>query len=184
MQEIIEKARLFVLEKYSKYDGKFGPSFMKIATEESIKLANKLSTGSKLNKFALLLGIYLHDIGRVITDSEEHTVEGKKIAETFLRENGVKDKEILRVVFDCVLNHGSKAHPVTNEGKLVQFIDKVVLINPRIIKIYFESLLENNDKKTAQKITLDKLNKWYNSLGNRKIEFKEKYEECLNYVTV
>ncbi len=106
MQEIIEKAKIFVLEKYSKYNGKFGTQFMKIATEDSIKLAHKLSEDINLNKSALLLGIYLHDIGRTITDNEEHTIEGKKIAEIFLRENGVKDKETLEIVFDCILNHG------------------------------------------------------------------------------
>lgn len=182
VQEIIEKTRMFVLEKYSKYNGKFGPVFMKMITEESIDLANKIKEGTNLNELALLLGIYLHDIGRVITDEEEHTIEGKKIAEIFLNENGVKDPKILEIVFDCILNHGSKAHPTSEEGKIVQFIDKAVLINPKIIKIYFELLLEKNDKNTAKETALTKLEKWYNSLDSRKKEFENQYKECLEYM--
>lgn len=182
MQEIIDKTKKFVFDKYSKYNGKFGPQFMKIVTEESIKLANTLSNGKDLNKSALLLGIYLHDIGRTITDSQEHTIEGKKIAEIFLKENGVKDKKILEIVFDCILNHGSKSHPITDEGKLVKFIDKAVLINPEIIKLYYESLLKEQDKTSAKQILSAKLEKWYSSLGNKKKEFKDRYEECLDYI--
>lgn len=182
MQEIIDKSKKFVLDKYSKYNGKFGPQFMKIVTEESIKLADTLSKGTDLNKPALLLGIYLHDIGRTITDSQEHTIEGKKIAESFLRDNNFKDENILKIVFDCILNHGSEAKPTTNEGKLVQFIDKAVLINPRILKLYYESLLKEKDKSSAKQIISSKLEKWYTSLGNKKQEFKDKYNKCLDYI--
>jgi HD superfamily phosphodiesterase len=182
VQEIIEKTKKFVLEKYSKYDGKFGPQFMKIATIDSIKLANELSENINLNKTGLLLGIYLHDIGRIITDTEEHTIEGKKIAEIFLIDNGIRDEETFKIVFDCILNHGSKASPITIEGKLVQFIDKAVLINPELIKIYFESLLKNNDKKTTKEIVIDKLDKWYTSLGERKNDFIKLYNECLEMI--
>jgi HD superfamily phosphodiesterase len=140
VQEIIDKSKKFVLNKYSKYNGKFGPQFMKFVTEESIKLADTLSKGTDLNKSALLLGIYLHDIGRTVTDSQEHTIEGKKIAESFFKDNHFKDERILEIIFDCILNHGSEARPTTNEGKLVQFIDKAVLINPKIISNILSSL--------------------------------------------
>lgn len=182
MQEIIDKTKKFVFDKYSKYNGKFGPQFMKIVTKESVKLAYRLSKNNNLNKSALILGAYLHDIGRITTDSQEHTTEGKKIAETFLRNNNVKDEKILEIVFDCILNHGFKARPTTNEGKIIQFIDKAVLINPEIIKVYYYSVLKEKDKITAKQIILTKLEKWYNSLGDKKQEFKDEYKECLDYI--
>lgn len=184
MQELVERARLFALEKYSTYTGKFGPQFMQVATEESITLALKYSKGMNLHMPALLTGIYLHDIGRTVTHDEKHAIEGKKIAEAFLAKNCVLNKRFIGIVLDCVLNHGSDARPTTKEGELVQFIDKAVLINSRIVRVYFEFLCKDNDITMAQTVVIAKLNKWYNTLGCRKVEFENEYKFCMNYIRV
>lgn len=180
MHKIIEETRKFVFEKYSDYNGTFGPIFMKCVTEESIRLAAQ-NGDPDMNMPALVLGIYLHDIGRTITDSKEHATQGRKIAQSFFDMIGMKDRKIREIVFDCIQNHGSKATPTTKEGKLVQFIDKAVLIQPKILKLYYESLLKEHDREAAQQMIVNKLEKWYDSLGTRKHEIEDDYKKCLAY---
>ncbi len=182
MKLIIKKTRSFVVQSFSDNPSKFGSKFMILMADECVKLADELGKNKNLNLSALKIGIYLHDIGRTITDDKDHNIEGKKIAEKFLAEIGVNDEEILNIVFDCALNHGSDANPITKEGEFMKFLDKAVLINPKLIKIYYDLVRSEIDEEVAKEKVMLKLDKWYNSLTEKNIGLEKSYKECIELV--
>ncbi len=180
MQKLIEKARKFAIKEYTNYNGKFGSEFMIALTGECVKLAEELADES-MDKTALIIGTYLHDIGRTITDGPEHAAEGAKIAKDFLKKNNA-DEQTKTIVLDCILNHGSSAEPKTAEGKLLQFIDKAALINIGILQIYIKKLAETMTEEEAMQKAMESLDKWYNRLGDRKAKVKKEYKACKEYL--
>ena len=182
-QQLIYQAKQLAKIEFSRYTGKFGSAFMIAMTEECIFLANRYAE-KDMNKSALLIGIYLHDIGRIVTDEDDHTLESAKIAERFLKENEIEDSELKEIVLDCCLNHGSKATPKTKEGKLMQFIDKAALINKRMIQLYIKTLSQTLSEQIAIAKAKEKLEQWHNKLGERKEELKKEYMECKKYLEI
>ena len=179
---IIKDIKLFAIQKFKEYDGKFGSEFMIAATEECIKLIERFSYGQQINKNALIIGAYLHDIGRVVTDGPYHNLKGAEIAEAFFEDNNIDDEEIRNIVLDCVLNHGSNATPKTEEGKIMQFVDKAVLVDVKIVRIYLKKLTEKLSKEEAVKKAKEKVDKWYNSIGPKKPLFDDQYHKCIKFI--
>ncbi len=95
--------------------------------ETSVKLAE----GKKVDLEKLKIACWLHDIGRTIA-IEDHAKLSVEVAE---KEFGSLDETIK----DGILNHGNSKKPQTEEGKIIQFADKISILNDyEIIKMAFE----------------------------------------------
>lgn len=91
----------------------------------------KLAKDKRVDLEKLKIASWLHDIGRTEQD-EGHAEKSVEIAE---KEFGTFDE----TVKDCILNHGNSKNPKTEEGKIIQFADKLSILNDfEIIKMAFE----------------------------------------------
>ena len=179
MKELIRACEIFVMKTYKQYQGKFGSNFMILVTKKMINIILE-ENPKHVNVNALILGAYLHDIGRVKDDSEQHTFEGVKIALKFFKSMNFDDKYTINIVKDCILNHGSSAKPLTKEGELVQKLDKIVLIDKDVVSIYMAQLNKKLSLNEAMLAARSKLEKWFTSLSYEdQSKYRLKYVECL-----
>jgi putative nucleotidyltransferase with HDIG domain len=95
-----------------------------------LKTCVKLSKGKKVDVGKLKVASWLHDIGRAIS-IKNHAKISVEIAE---KEFGGLDE----IIKDCILNHGNSGNPETKEGKIIQFADKLSILNDyELIKMIF-----------------------------------------------
>lgn len=180
MQELIEEARQLSTAEFAKYNGKFGSAFMLTMTEICVQMASQVD--EPINKDALIIGAYLHDIGRNVTDGPEHNTEGATIVRQFFADHPTVDETTKKIVIDCTLHHGSTATPETREGQIMQFIDKASLINRKIIHLYVDRLMKKMPESQACEEALQKVQGWWVALGDRKEELRQEFELCVDYL--
>src|SRR3989338_3285151 len=106
-EKIIEEVKKFVEAESLKNDRGYHKEWMihlKSVSANALELANKLNA----DKEVVFLASWLHDIGKIMYEKEDHHITGTEIAERKLRElNYPEDK--IRSVKHCILSHrGSK----------------------------------------------------------------------------
>jgi len=155
--ELIQKVKEFVKENYAKACVKTKRG-LKGHFEEVEKQAIKLCDRDKtVDKEIVMLAAWLHDIGTVMGDYENHHISGAKIAGEFLEKQDYPQDRIERVKH-CILNHrGSK--PGKAETKEAQ-----TLINADAITHFRETELLIKEYGSGEKF-LEKLERSYNKLS-------------------
>jgi putative nucleotidyltransferase with HDIG domain len=100
-------------------------------SQQVMETCLKLAESKNVDLEKLKIASWLHDIGRTEQD-KGHAEKSVEIAE---KEFGFLDETIK----DCILNHGNSKSPQTEEGKIIQFADKLSILNDyEIIKMAFE----------------------------------------------
>ena len=115
--------------------------FVLLHSEGVAKTALRLSEGKKVDKNALIIGSWLHDIGR--TESiKGHAGISLRMAEEKFGKLPLKIK-------DCIINHGNSGKPLTEEGKIIQLADKLSIAQDyRLFKLLFSK--EKYKKKSLE----------------------------------
>jgi hypothetical protein len=176
----IDETKTFCLKKAETYEGKLGTQLliqMMLSIEKKAKEYCK--SDSSFNKDAFLVGIYFHDLGRIISDGSDHPEKGYELfQESF--ENKF-DEEDIKIIKDCCLNHGSDANPETKEGKLLQIWDKSIVFEPEVMMVVLKKLmLKNNDWDIAYAEFIKKMNKWHGKISDDLV--KQEHLDTLNYL--
>ncbi|MDP3728788.1 MAG: HD domain-containing protein [bacterium] len=175
------KSKEYCIEKFKKYKGKLGKKLliqMMLSIEKkAIQIQQKKE---EFNLEPLLIGIHFHDLGRVISDGDDHPELSYKLFLEFKKEEKYSAQE-LEIIKDCCLNHGSKATPITEEGKLLQILDKSIVFEPEIIVIVLEKIMEKEGSwKKGYEQFIIKMNKWHNKIPDKKT--KERLQQTLDYL--
>ena len=178
--ELVAKAHVAMQQMFAAHDGKLSGRIMTIHAERCASMGRDMGARQGLNVDALMIAGYLHDVGRTINDDESHTLEGAKIVELFFQEHNVHDATLKDIIIDCTLNHGSKAKPMTQEGKLMQFIDKAALIDVSVISVLIEEFSKSMPLQKAREKAKQKLESRYRKIGDNRDTVQRSYEECLS----
>jgi len=108
----------------------------------------KLAKNKMIDKEALKIAAWLHDIGR--------TVDIAKHAEISLEISEKKFGKLNDKIRDCILNHGSSKKPKTSEGKIFQLADKLSIVNDYKL---FELLFSNPKYKKKSTLFIEMVSK-------------------------
>ena len=179
-KDLVESARRIAEQLYANHKGELSGRLMIVHANCCAEMGRELANG--LDVDALMIGGYLHDVGRTVSDDENHTVEGAKIVERFFKEHNVDNGRLKDVVIDCTLNHGSKAKPTTKEGKLMQFIDKAALINVKIMQVLLEDFAKTATSEEARANAKQKLEGWFKKLGENQKRVAQSHKECIAFI--
>lgn len=90
-------------------------------SEGVLETSLKLAKHKEVDVEKIKIASWLHDIGRTV-QIKNHAEESVKLAEG---EFGSLDE----IIKDCILNHGNSKNPKTEEGKIIQFADKLSILN-------------------------------------------------------
>lgn len=177
MSEIVEKVEKYIVEECEK--GKKGETLAHIISV--VKYAKQLAKEREADMELVEISAWLHDIGRVYGDAENHHLSGCNYAEKFLLEQGYPLERIDRVKH-CILSHrGSKnisretveAECVADADAISHFDNIFSLFNLALVK----RKLNVVDAKTFVR---DKLERSWNKLTPKAKEIiKSKYEAAM-----
>lgn len=106
-----------------------------------------LAGNKNVDRETLLVAGWLHDIGRIEQD-EEH---GKRSVDILERE-GYELSEELK---DCILEHGNKGNPGTEEGKIIKAADKISCLRPELVSLlvrYNKGKIKTDDVNFLRKM--------------------------------
>lgn len=101
--DVLEKVREFVRNESEKHDAKYKGSYdnhIKIVVARVLKLADK----ERVDKEIVEIAAWLHDIGSIMGDRENHHIVGAEVADKLLRELGYPHDRIEKVKH-CILAH-------------------------------------------------------------------------------
>lgn len=131
----------------------------------------------------VLLSIWLHDVGHYpVTDKEDHSVRGEKIAEEFLRKENYPEDRIGQVLH-CVRAHRcNDVSPDTLEAKIVAFVDSA----SHLTDVVYLNMLSDNEGQDGDFDVLGKIERDFRDLSffpEIKEELKELYEAWKNLIT-
>lgn len=158
---MIEFVKDYVKSQFLSYKGKFTGAQMFVAAEITAKELLRHYNGEY--SAALVLGAYLHDVGRVRSDEKDHVQHSAAMAMEMLK--GKISPEELDIVIDMCLNHGRKSLPKTLEGQLIKSLDKL----PFILMEY--------------PLSVNKLIELYDTLGDYKEFYYTEYKKRLDKLT-
>jgi len=188
MSEITEKVRekvvLICAEYKRKYDYDFYDDHIKYVVNNAISLAEEYDA----NKEIVELGALLHDIAQPleIGESEEHHINGAKVAGDLLKEfNYPLDKT--KRVQSCILNHrGSTDYPRNSieeeciaDADVIAHFDRV----PSLFALVYKS--KNMSIKDGALYVKNKLDRDYNKLSEKtKAKLKDRYLNIIDVLFV
>jgi len=177
MNEIMEKVRKYV-EAECRNKNKEETNLHIISV---VKYAGQLAKERGADEEIVEISAWLHDIGRVLGDPENHHISGGEYAEKFLLKYGYPIEKIERVKH-CILAHrGSKniaretieAECLADADALSHFDNIFSLFNLALVK----KKLNVNDSK---KFVREKLERSWNKLTPKSKEIiKSKYEAAM-----
>ena len=141
MIEIIKKSEKFLklnLKKLSLLYRKWYYLHSKYVARASLDI------NPKIDRNIISIAGWFHDIAKIKSD-REHAKRSAKIAEKFLK--GKIENIKLKIILDCIENHGTKDKPKTKEGKIFQSADKLAIFYPELRKFIKKNL---GDKKLKE----------------------------------
>ncbi len=174
--EIIKKAKEFVKENYNKTNPQTKEG-LKGHFEEVEKHAKELcDKDDSIDREIVMLAAWLHDIGTIMGDYENHHISGAKIAGEFLEEQGYPVDRIEQVKHCILVHRGSKpgkaetreAETLANADAITHFRETELLIKVKKSKEKFLEKLERSynklseDIKPLMKPELEELKKKFN----------------------
>jgi uncharacterized protein len=179
--ELIELARKYVEEECKKESNFFGISAYNYHFVSTVRYARQLAREAGANEEIVAIAAWLHDIGSIMGDYENHHTSGAEIAERFLAGQGYpKDKT--EAVKHCIIAHrGSKDIPrktveaecIANADAMSHFDNIGSLFNLALVTRKLET-------EEAVKFVRGKLDRSYKKLTLRaKIIIKPKYEAAM-----
>ncbi len=143
-KEIAEK---YFLQKGDKAEQDFSRTHTEAVVEVALILAKKFH----LDESLIERTAWVHDIGKVINmaDHEAHAI-------SLLEKEGI---EVIEIERDCILNHGVKSSPKSEEAKVIQMSDKLSILSIPMLTLLFEqeSVLPS-DVEFYKKMTEGSLN--------------------------
>lgn len=180
--KIIEEVRIFVEEESKKPTAKYGYELYEFhlipVRNYAVKLAYKLKADAEIVELAA----WLHDIGSIINERENHHITGAEIAEQKLRELMYPQEKTKRVKA-CILNHRGSVnnHRETLEEQIVCDADSLSHFDnlPGIFKAAF--IYEGLNQGEAKDSVREKLKRKFNQLclSESKELIKPKYEAAI-----
>ena len=168
--EIIQKAKEFVKENYNKAIPRTQEG-LKGHFETVEKYALELCEREEdIDREIVMLAAWLHDIGTIMGDYENHHISGARIAGKFLEDLNYPADRIERVKHCILVHRGSKAgKPETREAQILINADAMTHFDET------ESLIKTDGGKEK---VLEKLERSYNKLSEDiKPLMKQKLEE-------
>lgn len=166
MSNIIEQVRKYVKEEFEKPEACFKPAY-----EEHfipvVKTALELAEKEDADKEVVEIAAWLHDIGSIIGDYENHHILSAKIAQELLQKLNYPQEKIEKVK-QCILSHRGR-FPGKKETKEAQILaDADALVNFGDINSLLRSNYQNpkSEEEAKQKI-LAKLEGNYLKLSDK-----------------
>jgi len=119
---LVEKARLLFLAQVKTQ--RFGYPYLKRHIKEVERWAKKaFEKYPEIDQNVLLLSVWLHDIGQLINQTEDHAIVSEKTAIKFLEKQEAESGLITKVAH-CIRAHRCKdVQPETLEAKILAAID-------------------------------------------------------------
>ncbi len=133
----IEKAKKFCEETLIKLEDKENAKFIILHSRLVGEIALVLAEHKKVNREILEIAGWVHDVGKVIS-TENHPAHSIEILE--------KNFELDEILRDCIVNHGIRSQPKTEEGKIFRIADKSCILHPELIKNLVNSSEERYEK--------------------------------------
>lgn len=106
MKEIVKLTQQYVLNECRKERNVFGMNAYNHHFKSVVFYAGKLAENRKADLEIVLLSAWLHDIGSICGDYENHHIVGQEIAEKFLQRHGYSQEKIEKIKH-CIYAHRS-----------------------------------------------------------------------------
>lgn len=164
--DMIQKARELSIKLLSDYYSGFTlrHTFNMLDLFEKVISKLKEEESLKLRKDVITFSIILHDIGRIISEKNHSQISFDIVHKDFL---GKISEEDMVIVKDCIVNHSSGMNPLSSEARLMQDIDKLSMLQPKIILEYMYHLSKEialDNFTEAIKKMINKSSKHFNNL--------------------
>ncbi|MBW2996632.1 HD domain-containing protein [Candidatus Woesearchaeota archaeon] len=161
---MIEEVRKRVEEEHKKptnlFKGSYEHHFVPV-----VKYANQLAEKLGANKEIVEIAAWLHDIGSIIGDYENHHISGAEYAEKLLKEYNYPQEKIEQVKHCIIAHRGSKSIPrETIEAECVANADAMAHFDniPSLFGLAFLSKKKDTDE--AKEFIKGKLQRSWNKL--------------------
>ncbi|PIZ01051.1 metal-dependent phosphohydrolase [bacterium (Candidatus Howlettbacteria) CG_4_10_14_0_8_um_filter_40_9] len=179
---IVETIRIFVENESKKPTSKYGYEPYEFHFVPMVRYAEELAEELGADKEIVALSGWLHDIGSLVDDRDNHHITGAEIAEEKLRELNYPEDRIERVK-KCILNHRGSIDNNRDslEEKIIAEAD--IISNFDDITGLFQAALvyEGLNRGEAKEAVRKKLENKYKQLNfdkSREI-IKPKYEAAM-----
>mgnify|MGYP001246714668 CR=1 FL=1 len=123
-----------------------------IHTKKVVQAVQLISRGRKLNEEILEICAWTHDIGYYI-DKNNFIENCHPHAENSINLLKKEGYEVNKKIEDCILNHGSKGNPKTNEGKVLQIAVKFNIIDKDFLQYLIEERAGGKEVEFLKKRT-------------------------------
>lgn len=139
MDEVIIKAAKLASDSFGNDKHAMLWYHTKTVLKISLAIFSKYFSNDNLNRDAMIIGCYLHDIG-MPKSKKNHPEMAKDMAEEFFKENKIKDKKLKEIVFDIILNHDTEGRPTTKEGLIVCSANNISLLDEAtVLQMLYQS---------------------------------------------
>lgn len=129
-----------------------------------IKSIRKLSSNKDMITKLIPL-VWVHDIGKAISEENHSTLSLKLLIEAGFR--------LTKMEEDCIINHGSSAKPETEEGKILRLSDGLSLFYPEIVNFLFYSESKSGKKfEEIKQFIINNYNKYSEKYKSSEIAIK------------
>jgi HD superfamily phosphodiesterase len=118
-----------------KKEGEWHIFHSKAVEETALLLAGK----SEIDRALLREASWLINIGETISNGEGHPLRSLDMAK--------EEFELPEKLKDCIINHEELANPVCEEAKIIQVADKLSILKPEIIELFYKYSSENSTEK-------------------------------------
>ncbi|HUS50177.1 MAG TPA: HD domain-containing protein [Candidatus Paceibacterota bacterium] len=164
-KKIIKEVRSFVKRECEKPDSHFKGAFENHFVDV-VKYAKELARKEKADEEVIEIAAWLHDVGSVKGNYENHHIISAEIAEKLLNKLGYPKEKIEKVIH-CILNHrGSKpGKPETKEAQILIDADAMAHFDEvdYLVKGKWYSGAKTEDE--SRKNVLSKLERSYNKMS-------------------
>jgi HD superfamily phosphodiesterase len=121
-----------------------------IHTQKVVEAVKIISKGKKLDKEILEICAWIHDIGYSVNNLPNNDPDHSANSINLLDKEGY---EVTDKIKDCVLNHGSKGNPKTQEGKILQIAVKFNIIDKDFLEYIIDNKAKGKEVKFLKKRT-------------------------------
>ncbi len=165
MKEIVKLTQRYVLSECKKKKNIFGMNAYNYHFKSVVFYAKKLAETRKADLEIVLLSAWLHDIGSICGDYENHHVVGQDIAEKFLLKHGYSKEKTERIKH-CIYAHRSskKIKRETVEAECISDADSMSHFD-NVPSLFFLAIdIRGLDAEEAGRFVKEKLKGDFNKL--------------------
>ncbi len=181
MKNIVDEVRKYIFKECKKESNPFGMNAYNHHFKSVVKYARILAKERKADLEIVEIAAWLHDLGSIKGDYENHHISGQKYAEEFLKKHKYPLEKIQKVKY-CIYTHraSKKIKRESVEAECISDADAMSHFD-EIPSLFYLAIKKNNmDVNQARVFVKEKLQRSYHKLTKTGKEvIKSKYYSAM-----